>query len=887
MSRLPDAVAHWVTPELLTWPADALPVRDRPDRWTWRLQWEQTASGGRGAADLALARTGVPHRLSAAHPQLHRHLALQVPPAVADSVADLLTGRLAVSLLGVGGRALRRTGVQVPLVIDHRYAAAAHRRDHGLTWAGAVPTFRVWAPTAHRVTLLIWPPDAAPEPADATGHPMQRDDDGIWATTLGPEARDCRYRFEVVVHAPSTGRLEVNQVTDPWGVALTLGSTHSVAVDLTDPRWCPAEWASTPSPPLRHPVDTTVYELHVRDYSMSDPQVPQRHRGSYLAFADEGLGRAHLRALAAAGLNTVHLLPIFDIATIEEDPARRREPAGDLAAYPPGSDQQQAAVKAVAGAYNWGYDPWHYGAPEGSYASSVESADGGARVAEVRTMVGALHADGLRVVLDQVFNHTSASGQSPQSVLDRVVPGYYHRLDEQGRVHRSTCCDNVATEHRMAERLMVDAVVLWARHYRVDGFRFDLMGHHSVDTMLAVRAALDELTVDRDGVDGRSIYLYGEGWDFGEVAGNALFRQATQGQLDGTGIGTFSDRLRDAVRGGGYHDPDPRAQGFGTGLAGDSTEAGAPPGQRAIRLERAVDLVQLGLAGNLAAYRFRSAATGLVVSGAEVPYGWAAAGYAAQPAEVVTYVDAHDNETLWDCLTLKLPADLPMADRIRMNTLCLATTALAQTPSFWHAGADLLRSKSLDRNSYDSGDWFNRLDWSGQDNGFGRGLPPAGDNLDHWRFQRPLLEDPRLKPTAEQVRLAAALAQDLLRIRFSTNLFRLGSAELICAKVRFPASGTEHQIPGVIVMHIDDRYAAPVDPALLGVLVVLNPTPGRVRQVVPGLAGAELRLVPEQARGSDPVVRETLWDKAGGVLGVPPRTVAVLAHLGRLPGKVS
>ncbi len=165
-------------------------------------------------------------------------------------------------------------------------------------------------------------------------------------------------------------------------------------------------------------------------------------------------------------------------------------------------------------------------------------------------MVAAFHAIGLRVVLDQVFNHTASSGQDNKSVLDRIVPGYYHRLSETGAVETSTCCANVATEHLMAQRLMVDACVHWARYYRVDGFRFDLMGHHSRANLIAVREALDALTLEADGVDGRAITLYGEGWNFGEVADNARFVQATQGQLGGTGIATFSDRLRDAVRGG-------------------------------------------------------------------------------------------------------------------------------------------------------------------------------------------------------------------------------------------------------------------------------------------------------------------------------------------------
>ncbi len=185
-------------------------------------------------------------------------------------------------------------------------------------------------------------------------------------------------------------------------------------------------------------------------------------------------------------------------------------------------------------------------------------------------MVKSLNETGLRVVMDVVYNHTNAAGQAEKSVLDRIVPGYYHRLLEDGTLATSTCCANTATEHAMMEKLMVDSIVTWARDYKVDGFRFDLMGHHSKANLLAVRAALDELTLAADGVDGSKIYLYGEGWNFGEVANDARFVQATQTNMDGTGIGTFNDRLRDAVRGGGPFDGDHRVnQGFASGLYTD------------------------------------------------------------------------------------------------------------------------------------------------------------------------------------------------------------------------------------------------------------------------------------------------------------------------------
>jgi pullulanase-type alpha-1,6-glucosidase len=877
---LGQAKAHWVAPDLLAWPASALPPGGEPQALRWRLH--QAPEGGLGldaeavtggsSVPLAVDPAGLPASVTERFPHLSGYVALRLDRRAASSAGEWLTGQLAVAQHDPAGPLLDASGVQVPGVLDALYPGAANRAL-GVTWKKAVPTYAIWAPTAKDVDLLVWQ-HGSTEPRRVQ---TARDRHGVWSVQGQALWKNAQYLYEVTVYAPTTGEVEVNRVTDPYSVALTLNSTRSVAVDLADPNLAPQQWRTTPSPTLERAVDSSIYELHVRDFSIGDESVPEAHRGTYLAFADEGAGRQHLRTLADAGLNTVHLLPTFDITSIEEDRSAQAEPACDLPSLPPDSTLQQECIAAVAArdGFNWGYDPYHWMAPEGSYATAPH---GGSRVIEFRTMVGALHADGLRVVLDKVFNHTSSSGQAQTSVLDRVVPGYYHRLNaETGAVETSTCCQNIATEHTMAGKAMVDGTVLWAKHYKVDGFRYDLMGHHSKQNMLDVRAALDRLTLAKDGVDGTSIYLYGEGWNFGEVASNARFEQATQGQLGGTGIGTFSDRLRDAVRGGGPFDENPRTQGFGTGLFGDPNgDAGAnPPDTEAARQANATDLVQLGLVGNLRAYEFTSAA-GDPVRGDEVGYNGSPAGYADEPVEVVTYVDAHDNETLWDTLTYKLPQSTPMDQRIRMNTLSLATTTLSQTPSFWHAGADLLRSKSLDRNSYDSGDWFNTLDWTGEDNGFGRGLPPAPDNEAKWAYQRPLLADPSLKPTAAQVQQASAQAQDLLRLRTETPLLRLGEADLIQQKVSFPLSGTAGAQPGVVVMRVDDTVGADVDPRLRGALVVFNTLPGTVQQQVPGLSGSSLSLSPVQAGGSDPVVKQTTWTSATGTVTVPGRTVAVL-----------
>ena len=380
------------------------------------------------------------------------------------------------------------------------------------------------------------------------------------------------------------------------------------------------------------------------------------------------------------------------------------------------------AKTAAKDAYNWGYDPHHYTVPEGSYATDP---DGTARTVEFRQMVRRLNAAGLRVVMDVVYNHTAASGQADTSVLDRIVPGYYQRLLADGSVATSTCCANTAPENAMMGKLVVDSIVTWAKEYKVDGFRFDLMGHHPKANILAVRKALDALTVAKDGVDGKKIILYGEGWNFGEVADDARFVQATQKNMAGTGIATFSDRARDAVRGGSPFDADPGVQGFASGLYTDpnSSTANGTAAEQKARLLHYQDLIKVGLTGNLAAYTFTDS-DGRTVKGADVDYNGAPAGYADAPGDALAYADAHDNESLYDALTYKLPAATAAADRARMQVLALATAALSQGPALSQAGTDLLRSKSLDRNSFDSGDWFNAIHWDCRDgNGFGRGLP--------------------------------------------------------------------------------------------------------------------------------------------------------------------
>ncbi|MGX5209335.1 pullulanase-type alpha-1,6-glucosidase [Streptomyces violaceus] len=801
---------------------------------------------------LRLAKTELTDAQKARFPHLKAYDAWTVDPRDRDRVREALRGQVVATQHAGTGAVLAATGVQIAGVLDDLYDAT--QADLGPTFSRGRPTLSVWAPTARRVSLEI---------GDSTV-PMKRDaTTGVWSVT-GPKSwKGEPYRYVVEVWAPSVRKVVTNKVTDPYSLALTADSERSLVVDLDDKALAPSGWNSLKKPkavPLR---DAQIQELHIRDFSVEDRTA--KHRGSYLAFTDKDSdGSKHLRELAKAGTSYVHLLPAFDIATIPERKADQASVDCDLASYPADSDQQQECVGKIAAkdAYNWGYDPYHYTVPEGSYATDP---DGTARTVQFRKMVKALNDDGLRVVMDVVYNHTAASGQERTSVLDRIVPGYYQRLLADGSVANSTCCANTATENAMMGKLVVDSIVTWAKQYKVDGFRFDLMGHHPKANVLAVREALDALTVEKDGVDGKKIVLYGEGWNFGEIADDARFTQATQENMAGTGIATFSDRARDAVRGGGPFDEDPGVQGFASGLYTDpnSSQHNGTPAEQKARLLHYQDLIKVGLSGNLAGYRF-TGTDGKEVTGADVDYNGRPAGYADAPGDALAYADAHDNESLFDALAFKLPATTSASDRARMQVLAMATATLSQGPALSQAGTDLLRSKSLDRNSYDSGDWFNAVHWNCADgNGFGRGLPMAADNKDKWPYGRPLLST--VKVGCEQIEGTSAAYRDLLRIRSTEPAFSLSTADQVQSRLSFPLSGKD-ETPGVITMRLGD------------LVVVFNATPERQEQRVTAVAGTGYRLHPVQAAGADPTVKSSSYAAESGTFAVPGRTVAVFTR---------
>ncbi|MFD9331182.1 pullulanase-type alpha-1,6-glucosidase [Streptomyces sp. NPDC060065] len=801
---------------------------------------------------LRLSKSALTDAQKAAFPHLKDYTAWTVDPRDRNRVREALNGQIVASQRAVNGAVLAATGVQIAGVLDDLYDAT--KADLGPTFRNGVPTLAVWAPTTQSLSLDL----------DGTSVKMKRNDTtGVWSVTGKKSWANKPYRYVVKVWAPTVQKVVTNTVTDPYSVALTANSEQSLVVDLDAKSLAPSGWSTLKKPAAVALKDAQIQELHIRDFSVADTTA--ENPGTYLAFADKDSdGSKHLRELAKSGTSYVHLLPAFDIATIPEKKSDQATTDCDLGSYAADSDKQQECVAKIAAkdAYNWGYDPYHYTVPEGSYATDP---DGTERTVEFRQMVKSLNEDGLRVVMDVVYNHTAASGQADTSVLDRIVPGYYQRLLADGSVANSTCCANTATENAMMGKLVVDSIVTWAKEYKVDGFRFDLMGHHPKANILAVRKALDALTLAKDGVDGKKIILYGEGWNFGEVADDARFTQATQKNMAGTGIATFSDRARDAVRGGGPFDEDPGVQGFASGLYTDpnsSTSNGTSAEQKA-RLLHYQDLIKVGLSGNLAKYSFTDT-SGKEVKGSEVDYNGQAAGYAEAPGEALAYADAHDNESLYDALTYKLPAATSASDRARMQVLAMATATLSQGPSLSQAGSDLLRSKSLDRNSYDSGDWFNGIHWNCQDgNGFGGGLPMAADNASKWPYATPLLTS--VKVGCDQIDGTSAAYQDLQRIRTTESVFSLATADQVQSKLSFPLSGTD-ETPGVITMELGD------------LVVVFNATPDKQEQAVDALAGTAYALHPVQAAGADSTVKSSSFTAKSGTFAVPGRTVAVFAR---------
>ena len=813
------------------------------------------------------------------YPQLSGYTVLQLPANTqVSTLQTALQGQLALSAIGSNGTLQYATGIQFGGVLDDLFYYSGklgvvfhHGNNEGWhDWAddeNCAVKLKVWAPTAQGVSVQIFNSETDTAPSAIV--PMH-EHNGVWVADGPSNWRDKYYLYSVNVWVSADSAVDTNITSDPYSIDIALNGTKSRITDLDSEETKPLGWDESVSPPLRSFSDMSVYELHIRDFSVNDLTVPAAFRGLYEAFADQNSdGMRHLRGLAASGLKAVHILPSFHFASVNEDKSTWIIPTG-LAAYPADGQQQQAAVTAsqTNPAYNWGYDPVHYMTPEGSYAINPDT-----RVREYRTMVDGLHRAGLRVVQDVVFNHTNAAGEAPNSNLDEVVPNYYHRLDSSGNLETGSCCPDTASEHRMMEKLIIDTLALNARDYKIDGFRFDIMSFMFTYNIQDIQQALQALTPEKDGVDGSKIYLYGEGFNFGDTENNQIGPNASQVNLYGFGVGTFNDRIRDGIRGGSPF-TDERVQGFATGLftdPSDYTNANPPTPSQQGQLLQYSDWIDVGLTGNLRDYTFVDS-TGATVTGAQVSYNGQPTGYTKSPIEAVNYASVHDNQDLFDAVQLKANLADSLATRARRQIMGMSLVTLGEGIPFFQGGDDLLRSKDMDQNSYNSGDWFNKIDWSGNTANWGIGLPVASQNQAQWPIMTPLLSSPAYTPLPANIAYSDAAFSELLQIRYSSELFRMATFDEIQANLSFLNTGA-NQTPGLIVMKLDangGNYGI-----YKHVVVVFNATNASATFTNSQLQGLALHLHPVQQFSCDPATRQSTFDSKDGSATVPALTTAV------------
>lgn len=511
--------------------------------------------------------------------------------------------------------------------------------DLGAIYTKEKTNFRVWAPTASKVQLNLYEQGLGDNLIKSVD--MTKDMKGTWIAEEIGDLQGVYYTYSVTVDG------NTNEAVDLYARTTGANGERGMILDLSSTN--PDNWDSTTKPEFVNATDAVIYELHVRDLS-SDSSSGIKNVGKYLAFTEKGTknsaglptGIDHLIDL---GITHVHLLPSFDYATVDE-------------------------TKLEEDQFNWGYDPENYNVPEGSYAT--DPYNGEVRVNEYKQMVQALHESGIRVVMDVVYNHTSTTLDSN---FNKIVPDYYYRKDGDSFSNASGCGNETASERAMVRKYIVDSVVYWATEYKIDGFRFDLMGIHDIETMNAVSEALHEID--------SSILIYGEGWtaSTSTLSENLRALKATTYKLDD--IAAFSDDIRDGIKGSVFDSED---KGFATGK--EAMEETIKFGIVAATENEQIDYSLVNYSENY---------------------------WAGSPSQCINYVSAHDNLTLWDKIASSNPED-SVEDRIKMNKLSSAIVLTSQGIPFFQAGEEFLRSKpngegGFDENSYKSSDAVNSLKW--------------------------------------------------------------------------------------------------------------------------------------------------------------------------------
>jgi pullulanase-type alpha-1,6-glucosidase len=859
---------------------------------------------------------------------------------------DALKGQLVAVAIDKDGNVVDQTRVQTAYAIDDLYGNKAFESQDplGATVNGTSVTYRVFAPTAGDMQVILFSGDVCYKDAAGVGcriekrAPMVMDEQtGIWSATVENGA-NLTYTYSFNIYHPD-GNVIYNEVwaSDPYSKAVTRNSELSVAVDLDSDTFKPDSWSDDKSPvPQKTSADIAsmaIMETHIRDLTVGhdlDPQV----EGKFIAFSDEKI-RTALKKLGK-GITHMEILPFYDFATVNEDPTQvadltmsgqefcnvlgakgifvnnenegacNEDKAWDwlnnslvpqdaeniikAASYSLDGDNSTLTLSGDIStsmvnnfltwfvkdydSYNWGYDPWHYGVPEGSYSTAPE--DPAVRTREARTMIKEIHDAGMNVVMDVVYNHTDGAGmESKSSVLDRLVPWYYNRVDStSGAYLQNTCCRDSAPEHRMFERLMTDTLTSWAKDYHVDAFRFDLMAYIPLDVM---KRTLENV---RKNSGNDEIYFFGEGWDAG--TGGDRFTQANQLNIAGNGIGTFNDRIRDAIRGSGPFDhgyAQRGTQSFSTGkctLPNELTPADyscdpdkTNSSDNGIHPLLWQDIIRISMAGNLKDYSFTSyndkTVTGATLTkddGSPAYFGVPVA-YGDSPIETINYVSKHDNQTIFDMIIHRAKAGLGNKMLMKMQAISLATVFFGQSPVFDQHGSYALRTKFFENDSFNSGDYSNWTPLYGEFNGNRKDQPNVAfvnyeKDSEDWAtvIYNSLLDGSNVTSgyVADTSLMAATYLNMLQERRNSRSLLAMGDAELIKKNVRFLNTGKK-QAPGVIAMAAYDETNSS------GMIVFINA--GNEDSLNNGIT---LNRYEHITNGHFAVYPGQLWDK-GGVFG--------------------
>lgn len=519
--------------------------------------------------------------------------------------------------------------------------------DLGASYSKKATTFKVWSPNAASVRVNIFEhgSDNEGDAGSIMSRAMSLDKTtGVWSVTINGDLLNKYYTYSVT-HGKTT-----KETADVYAKACGVNGQRSMVVDLSTTN--PEGWENDKHVLVQNQTDASVWEISVADFSSSESSgVSEANRGKYLAFTEEGTTVNGVQGASSTcvdylkklGVKYVQIMPFYDFGSVDES-------------------------KNIMDQYNWGYDPVNYNCPEGSYSTNPKK--GEVRIKECKQMIQALHNAGIGVIMDVVYNHTYTS----DSWLQRTVPNYYYRMNNDGTFSNGSGCSNdTASEHLMFRKYMIDSVTYWASEYHIDGFRFDLMGLHDVTTMNSIRTALDNLYADGSG---SQILMYGEAWDMATNCdeGTVLASQKNLKQLSDR-IGAFDDTIRDAIK----------------GSTGGTDGAFVQDGSRRANLKT-------GIAGQ-----------------SDTTTGWANV-----PSQCVTYASCHDNLCLYDKLVGSVyGADgkyrKRYEDLVAMNKLSAAIVITSQGIPFSLGGEEFCRSKDGDENSYASSRKENMLDWENVD----------------------------------------------------------------------------------------------------------------------------------------------------------------------------